>query len=186
MVIKTEDDIRLLIESDEWMMQVLRAAELLNLQDWWIGAGFLRNKVWNALEGKDLREAGDVDLVYFNSDDVTPQADWRFDEVMKRDHPMADWEVRNQARMHHVNKFDPYVSTIDGISNWVETATCVAVKLVDGKLELLFCHGIDDLVNLVARPIPRFQSIELIDTFHDRVKRKEWRKKWPHLKVELN
>lgn len=183
--ILSEQDIITLIESDEWMMRVLCAAEKLDLPDWWIGAGFLRNKVWNAIEGNGDHSNTDVDLVYFNPKDCQPETDWSYDEKMKRDYPIADWEIRNQARMHYVNNFEPYISTADGISHWVETATCVAVKLIDGKLELLFCHGSDDLLNLVARPIPIFQSDNLIQTFHDRVAKKEWQKKWPNLKVEL-
>lgn len=184
MVIKTEEDIKHLVESDEWMMRVLRAAEKLDLPDWWIGAGFLRNKVWNAIEDDNSHSSSDVDLVYFNSKDIKPDTDWSYDEKMNQDYPIAEWEVRNQARMHYVNNFEPYSSTENGISNWVETATCTAVKLQNGKLEFLFCHGIDDLVNLVARPISRFQTTELINTFNDRIKKKDWQKKWPHLKVE--
>jgi hypothetical protein len=185
MILKTEEDIRRLVKADEWMMQVLRAAESLNLPDWWIGAGFLRNKVWNAIEDNDSHSNSDVDLVYFDSNDIKPEADWAYDTKMKQDYPIADWEIRNQARMHYVNNFEPYVSTADGISNWVETATCTAVKLENGELKFLFCHGIDDLVDLVARPIPRFQSDGLIDVFNDRVEKKEWQKKWPHLKIKL-
>ena len=41
----TEKDILDLIKRDKWMMDVLRVAEKLNLPDWIIGAGFIRNKV---------------------------------------------------------------------------------------------------------------------------------------------
>ncbi len=186
MTIKTEEDIRRLIESDEWMMRVLHAAEVLNLPDWWIGAGFLRNKVWNSIEGDDSHSNSDIDLVYFDSKNISPETDWSYDEKMKRDFPNIDWEIRNQARMHYVNNFKPFNSTAEGISNWVETATCTAVKLENGKLKFLFCHGIDDLVNLVARPTKRFQTAELINTFNNRIQKKDWQKKWPHLKVELS
>src|SRR6185503_20454597 len=97
--------------------------------DWWIGAGFLRNKIWDAIEDKVSKPTRDVDLVYFNAFDVTPETDRAYDERMKRDHPFAEWEIRNQARMHYVDDFPPYTSTADGISHWVETATCVAVRL---------------------------------------------------------
>lgn len=186
MTIKTEKDIKQLIESDKWMMRVLRAAEILNLPDWWIGAGFLRNKVWNAMEGNDSHSNTDVDLVYFNPSDIKPETDWSYDEKMKQNYPFADWEIRNQARMHVINNFEPYTSTADGISNWVETATCTAVRLENGKLKFLFCYGISDLVNLIARPTPRFQTVELIETFNNRIQKKDWQKKWPHLKVELS
>lgn len=185
MTIKTEEYIRQLVESDEWMMHILRAAEGLNLPDWWIGAGFLRNKVWNCIENNNSHSNSDIDLVYFDAEDTKPEADWAYDEKMKREYPDVDWEIRNQARMHYVNNFEPFASTAEGISSWVETATAIGVKLENGKLKFLFCHGIGDLMNLVARPTPKFQTPELIGIFNARIQKKDWQNKWPHLKVEL-
>ena len=179
----TEQDIKDLVLKDEWMMKVLRAAEVLELPDWWIGAGFLRNKVWDALEGLETGKSRDVDLVYFNPDDAQAETDWDYDEYMKKEYPFADWEVRNQVRMHYVNNAEPYTSTADGISNWVETATCVAVRLKGDEPELLFCHGTSDLLGLVARPIEAFRTLELLPVFRKRVAEKKWRERWPHLQV---
>lgn len=176
-------DIEQVVRSDDWMMQVLQAAEALQLPDWWIGAGFLRNKIWDALEGLESGRSRDVDLVYFNPDDTRPETDWRYDEYMKKKHPFAEWEVRNQARMHYVNNSEPYTSTADGISNWVETATCVAVRLKSDELEFLFCYGVEDLLNLIARPIEAFRTPGLLPVFHRRVAEKKWRERWPHLQV---
>jgi len=44
-----EQDIINLVRSDKWMMNVLQEAEKLNLPELIIGAGFLRNKVWDYL-----------------------------------------------------------------------------------------------------------------------------------------
>ena len=183
MNIKTEADITKLVAGDAWMMSVLRAAETLQLPDWWIGAGFLRNKVWDAMEGNGPQPSKDVDLVYFNAHDVAPETDWAYDERLKRDFPIAGWEVRNQARMHYVNGYPPYTSTADGIAHWVETATCVAVKLERGELKFLFCHGTDDLLSLVARPTSYTRDAGLMQLFLDRVEKKKWRERWPHLQV---
>lgn len=182
--INSERDITDLIGSDAWMMDVLRAAEELNLPDWWIGAGFLRNKVWDSITGVVSKPTRDVDLVYFNTDDALPETDWSYDILMKKRYPFAEWEVRNQARMHYVNNSQPYTSTADGISHWVETATCVAVRLKNGSFEYLFCYGTDDLFNLVARPIPFFQTKDRIVTFYERVKKKQWQDKWPRLQIK--
>ncbi|HSD55688.1 MAG TPA: nucleotidyltransferase family protein [Candidatus Saccharimonadales bacterium] len=183
MRITSEAEIEKLVKSDLWMMQVLEAAESLQLRDWWIGAGFLRNRIWDAVEGNETQPPKDVDLVYFNADDIAPETDWAYDETMKQQYPEVEWEIRNQARMHYVNDFKPYTSTADGISHWVETATCVAVKLENGKLKFLFCYGTDDLLGLVARPTPYFTG-DLLATFHERVEKKQWRKRWPHLQVK--
>ena len=184
--IASEQEITDIIEKDSWMMDVLRAAEKLQLPDWWIGAGFLRNKIWDYIENKESRPTRDVDLVYFNAADVQPETDWAYDEKMKLEHPYAEWEIRNQARMHYVNDSRPFASTADGISHWVETATCVAVKLENGVLKYLFCYGTDDLFGLIARPVPFFDTEERIKTFYDRIEKKQWRQKWPELKVITN
>lgn len=183
MKIHTQSDIEKLVLADAWMMDVLHAAATLRLSDWWIGAGFLRNKVWDAIEGNKSKPPKDVDLVYFNGKDTKPETDWNYDKQLKQDYSFAEWEVRNQARMHYVNNFDPYTSTADGIAHWVETATCVAVKLEGDKLQFLFCHGLDDLVGLTARPSPTFQRSDLLKIFYDRLEQKHWRQRWPHLQV---
>lgn len=182
-MVLTEDDIQRLVQNEPWMMDVLRAAESLNLPDWWIGAGFLRNKVWDTIEGNASQKSRDVDLVYFNKSDTTPETDWRYDEKMNKQYPLAEWEVRNQARMHTKNGFEPYNSTADGISHWVETATCVAVRINGDELKFLYCHGSNDLLGMIARPVKEFQSSERIGTFHGRIKQKKWRERWPSLTV---
>lgn len=181
--IASEADITEIIEKDEWMMKVLAAAEKLDLPDWWIGAGFLRNKVWSHIEGKDSEQTRDVDLVYFDHDHTTAEVDWAYDDRMNRDYPFAQWEVRNQARMHYKNGFEPFSSTADGIAHWTETATAVAVRLRAGNLEYLFCYGPDDLFNLIARPTPHCASGKMLKIFEDRIAQKQWRQKWPDLRV---
>lgn len=184
MIIRNEADVRRVVEVDSWMMDVLRAAEGLNLEEWWIGAGFLRNKIWDAMEDNETAESRDVDLVYFDKDNVRPETDWAHDVYMKKRYPFAEWEVRNQARMHYKNNFEPYSTTEEGISNWVETATCIAVKIEDGRLRFLWCHGMDDVLGLIARPIKRFQTPELLPVFFERIAKKGWPQRWPHLVVK--
>ena len=181
--IRSEEEITRLTKDDAWMMQVLGAAEKLDLPDWWIGAGFLRNKVWNYMEGNDSEQTRDVDLVYFNGQDVTPETDWAYDEKMRAEHPFAEWEVRNQARMHYKNGLEPFTSTADGIAHWTETATSVAVRLQKGTLEYLFCYGTGDLFDLIARPTPHCKTEAMLNIFRQRVAEKRWKEKWPDLRV---
>ena len=186
MTFQSEQDITRLLEKDSWRMDVLKAAAELDLPDWWIGAGFLRNAIWDAMEGKDSPPTRDVDLVYFDANNTERETDWAYDEKMREEYLFAEWEIRNQARMHYVDGFDPFTSTTDGIAHWVETATCVATKLEDGQLKYLFCHGTDDLFGLIARPVAEFKTEKLLPVFYDRIERKKWREKWPNLRVEVN
>lgn len=185
--INSEEDISRLIRADKWRSDVLNVAERLDLPNWWIGAGFLRNLIWDAIEGNAPREERDVDLVYFDKDAIDPDEHWAIDwaitDKLKSEAPFAEWEVRNQARMHYINNLEPHMSSEEGISTWVETATCVAVRQQDGRLEYLFCHGTEDLFNLTARPIETFKTEELLPVFYGRVEKKRWQERWPSLKV---
>lgn len=77
--VKSEEDISRLIRADKWRTDVLNAAERLDLPSWWIGAGFLRNLIWDAIEGNSPREERDVDLVYFDKDAIDPSKHWAID-----------------------------------------------------------------------------------------------------------
>jgi uncharacterized protein len=177
-----EQDIINLIKSDPWMMDVLHEAEKLNLKDWMIGAGFLRNKVWDYLHAinRDSVDTNDIDLVYFDASDVSEAIDHVLSEKMSGILGLR-WEIKNQAYMHTRHNHEAYHSTAEGISHWVETATCVAVTLKAGEPTIVAPHGIDDLVNLIVRPTPtRFDNLEL---FYKRIQDKQWLLKWPNLKV---
>lgn len=185
--VNSEEDISRLIRADKWRSDVLDVAERLDLPNWWIGAGFLRNLILDAIECNTPREERDVDLVYFDKEAIDFNQHWAIDwsitDKLRVEAPFAEWEVRNQARMHYIHDFDPYTSSEEGISNWVETATCVAVRQQDNKLEYLFCHGTEDLFNLVARPIEAFKTNELLAVFYSRVEKKKWQERWPSLKI---
>ena len=125
--------------------------------------------------------------MYFDKDAIDPKEHWAIDwtitDKLKKDSPFAEWEVRNQARMHYIHDFEPYSSSEEGISNWVETATCIAVRKQGEKFEYLFCHGTDDLFTLTARPIDAFKTDELLPVFYGRVEKKKWQERWPSLQV---
>ncbi len=51
------------------MMDILRAAQALQLPDWWVCAGFVRATIWDALHGYKVRTPTPViDLIYFDPD----------------------------------------------------------------------------------------------------------------------
>ena len=43
-----------ILRKDSVRMQCLRAARSLNLPDWYLGAGFLRNAIWDYLHEKEV------------------------------------------------------------------------------------------------------------------------------------
>lgn len=180
-----EQDIINIVKSDKWMMSVLTEAERINLSEWMIGAGFLRNKVWDYLHGikRDIADTNDIDLVYFDKEKISEDRDKSLSEQMN-DRLGLRWEIVNQAYAHKWHDHEPYLSTSEGISHWVETPTCVAVTLENGEPRIIAPHGIDDLVNLKVRPSPSRRNN--LDLFYKRIKDKEWLLKWPKLDVVVD
>lgn len=182
-----EKDILNLINEDKWMMDILHTAEKLNLPDWVIGAGFVRNKVWDYLHGyqREKVDINDIDLIYFDLNGNDENADKKLSEKLKIKTGL-NWEVVNEAYAHkwYTIKPPPYTSSEDAISKWPETATCIGVKIENGKLKLIAPYGVEDLVNLVIRPSPAFIDSDNVENIVvGRIKEKKWLKKWPKLKV---
>ena len=176
------------------MMGVLKAARKLDFPDWWIGAGFIRSKVWDNLHNYKVRTPiPDVDVIYFDKTDFsneeavaeTTKKETEYENLLNEIMPGVEWSVTNQARMHLFHNHNPYKSSEEGLSYWVETATCVGVKLNDkDNLILIAPHGINDLVNLILRPT--INTSENIKKFNERISGKKWLTKWPKLKVVLS
>ncbi len=177
----TEQDILNLISKDKWMMKILHIAERLDLPDWVVGAGFVRNKVWDYLHGynKPKVDTADIDLVYYAPNGNDQEADEKLSERLKEETGI-EWEVVNEAYAHKWNNLPPYKSTYDALSQWPETVTAIGVRLKRGELKLIAPYGISDLVNFVIRPSPKFADT---DRVKERVKQKKWLEKWPKLKI---
>ncbi len=179
-----DSDILDLIQADPWMMRVLHAAAGLDLPDWMIGAGFVRNRVWDHLHGFANAEVqtADIDLIYFDPSDLRESTEKNYDRQLR---VVCDvnWSAKNQARMHEVTGDAPYTSAADGLAHWVETATCVGVTLQGGALRLIAPHGTGDLVGLIVRRSPGFSRD--ISVLRKRVASKRWLEKWPRLRLVL-
>lgn len=174
-----------LIKEDKWMMDVLRVVQSINLPDWWIGAGFVRNKVWDTLhnfEKKTTQGGIDVDVIYFDPSDISESSEQELELKLYSLKPGVPWSVKNQARMHLLNEDKPYSSSEQALSQWVETATCVGAKLDQaGQVVLTAPWGVEDVVNMVLRPNPHCRRNP--QSFILRLQKKDWLAKWPKLKV---
>ncbi len=177
-------DIPAIIESDDFMMSALRAVRSLSLPDWWIGAGFVRNKIWDILSDDTKTPPGDIDVVYFDASDLSEETENRHQLHLEEIFPTGKWSATNQARMHQENGDDPYTSSLDAIAHWPETATAIAVTL-NNEDRVLFqapC-GFEDLLAMIIRPTPCFAKKE--EAFLKRVEKKMWNKKWSKVHIFL-
>jgi hypothetical protein len=178
----TEQDILDLIECDEWMMEVIRAAAALDLPDWIIGAGFVRNKIWDHLHGyaRPKVDTNDIDLVYFDPHGNDENADELFSKKLK-DRTGINWEIVNEAYAHQWSGGVAYVSTEDAISRWPETATAIGVTLKNNTLKLTAPYGISDLTGMIVRPSPKFTGG--MERVRERAAQKRWSEKYPKLRI---
>ena len=167
----------------------LRAVAALGLPEAWIGAGPLRNAVWDALSGlaPGSNPPGDLDVVWFDPARATPEADAAAEAALLAAHPgpVAPWSVRNQARMAARNGHPPYVSTLDAVAHWPETATAVAARWTpaSGGVEVAAPWGLADLLARVVRPTPRFAAGEGARVFAARAEAKGWTRRWPGVTI---
>ncbi|MGR3764068.1 nucleotidyltransferase family protein [Rossellomorea sp. NS-SX7] len=186
MLLNTEEDIIALIQRDNEMMEILNAASELDLPDWWICAGFVRSKIWDALHGFEERtKTPDVDVIYFDDTSMDEAVEKELENELRRMLPGIPWSVKNEARMHVVNYIPPYTSSEDAISKFPETATALGVKLDKrNRLVLTAPCGIEDVLNLQLKPTAYFtETKERAAIYEERVRKKNWKGIWDRITV---
>ncbi|TDP60618.1 nucleotidyltransferase family protein [Roseateles toxinivorans] len=172
-----------------WFMDALHAVRSLALPDWCIGAGAVRNLVWDALHHKaSPSRLADVDVAYFDAGNLSPQQDRDLLSTLQSLQPAVPWEVTNQAGVHlwfeaHFgHAVLPLLSLEDAVASWPEYATAVGLSLdPDGALKVIAPHGLDDLFGMVVRRNPARVSIA---TYRQRVAQKRYAERWPRVRVE--
>jgi uncharacterized protein len=174
-----------ILANDPARRSALAMVRSLRLPDCWIGAGFIRNAVWDYLHDRPpVRHTGDVDVVWFSRERDGPSEDHGLEAVLRALDPSVDWSVRNQARMHVRNGDAPYASAFEAIGHWPETATAVAVRqTAEGSYEVVAPFGLGDLFGLVLRPTPRFAAGDKRAVYLGRMQSKGWLAIWPRLRI---
>ncbi|MAU02149.1 MAG: hypothetical protein CL608_33850 [Anaerolineaceae bacterium] len=169
-------------------MTILRTVRRCDPPDWLVGAGLIRNLVWDHLHGySQPTPPRDIDVAFFDPADLSPERDAAVTAELTAVLPDVAWEATNQAAVHlwYAEKFGktvpPLTSTIEAIATWPETATCTAVRLLsDDSLHIVAPFGLEDLFQMVLRRNPaRVTQAQ----FHKRLQDKQIRQKWPLVQV---
>ena len=171
-----------------WFMRALEAARALNLKSWCIGAGAVRNLVWDHLHGYGQPSAlSDIDVAYFDAADLRPDAEARLQALLAARAPDVPWEVTNQAAVHlwFEGHFGHAVSALgsleEAVASWPEYATAVGIVLTEGSaIDIIAPHGLQDLFEIRVQRNPARVSVE---TYRLRVAEKRYAERWPRVSV---
>jgi hypothetical protein len=174
-------DIAAFLQARPRIMALLRGVAAIEIADCWIGAGLIRNAVWDHLHGfhVELIAGSDVDVVYCDLRDTSLDRDLAIEARLFDEFPVVPWSVHNQARMSVRNGSATYRNTEDAIRDWPETATAIAARTLGDRVEVIAPHGVDDLVDLIVRPTPAFMG--KMSIYRNRLASKDWALRWPRL-----
>ncbi len=174
-----EERLRAIIYAQPVMIEALERVAALQLSDWMIGAGFVRNAVWAALRNRTHNVfASDVDVMHFG--EGSRERDHEIEQTLLAAGPIAGvlprWDVKDQSRMHERFGYAPYRSSYDALAAFPETCTCVAARLAEGRLEIIAPYGVEDLFSLRIRRSPGFRGDE--EMYRERVRKKFSAHRW--------
>ncbi|MBD2516843.1 nucleotidyltransferase family protein [Nostoc sp. FACHB-973] len=145
-----------MILTDTSIDTVLPAIAQLNLPNWWLAGGAVRNTVWRSIFGEHCGLGiKDFDIAFFDiegnrSQELAAKAN------LTEQFPHEQFDVKNQASFARWRLgARPYTSTEDGITDWLHTATAVGVRLdTQGQWQFFTPYGLDDLFAGIIRPTP--------------------------------
>lgn len=128
----------------------------INLPNWWLAGGAVRNTVWCNIFGEECKLfIKDFDIAFFDEQGNRDQ-ELAAKSILTTQFPEYVFDVKNQAsfcRWRAGRK--TYYSTEDGIKDWLHTATAVGVSMNEqGEWQFFTPYGLDDLFNGVIRPTP--------------------------------
>ena len=194
-----------IIQADSQRMSCLNALQQLALPQGYLGAGFLRNAIWDFLHQKSTpTPLNDVDVIYFDANNTQRAKDTFYEMQLNEVLPQVKWQVKNQARMHILNGHAPYKNCEEAISYWIEKETCVAIALSTADSVALSVSA-----SASARLSSSFETAEPFeilapfglqanfagtisinpkyprpDVFNKRIQKKRWCEIWPTLTVK--
>jgi uncharacterized protein len=135
---------------------VLPAIAKLNLPDWWLAGGAVRNTVWKAIFGEACKLViNDFDIAFFDLEgDRTQELEAK--AALTEQFPDYKFDVKNQASFARWRTGRrPYDSSDDGVADWLHTATAVGVRVDhQGQWQFFTPYGLDDLLQGIVHPTP--------------------------------
>lgn len=176
-----ENSLSKILLSDPTRVALLETVRSTLGEEAWMAGGQIRNAVWDALHEYPIatqRADNDVDVIYFDREDTSTQAELIKQALLCAQSPNVRWSVKNEARMHLLSGDTPYKTLEDAVSHFPETASAVAVRTgTAGGLHVIAPYGLQDLFSLVLRPTPHVRK----SRYRERIHEKQWQQTWSGL-----
>ncbi|XEC93921.1 nucleotidyltransferase family protein [Paenibacillus tarimensis] len=177
-----------MIRLNPFLNEIFRKAADLNIEHYYIGAGYITQSVWNQLLGFPLHHGiKDIDFVYFDPDISYDKECEVIHTISKQftGNTFFNLDIKNQARVHlwyekHFGyPIEPYASLEEAINTWPTTATAIGLRLtIDGRWRVYAPFGLNDLYGLIVRA----NKVQITKEIFER-KVQRWKHNWPELKV---
>ena len=178
-------DLEEILYRNKTLKEILKRLEKSNLKKYYVGAGCINQTVFNYLHGFKIdANINDYDIVYYDEDTSYEKENIviKYVKEILKDLEV-DIDIKNEARVHlwYNKKYNanilPYTSLEDAISRWGTTITCIGVRLENNNLIVDAPYGLNDLFNMIIRPV----KIDFKEEDYIR-KVNKWKKNWPKLK----
>jgi hypothetical protein len=177
-----------IIMSSKIIRVALERAKLLEIDNYYIGAGCITQTVWNYLSNNPLDYGiKDIDFVYFDDKNLEVESEDRVIAKVKELYSNINIEVdvKNEARVHlwYKKKFGceilPYASLEVALNSWPTTATAIGIrKEISNEFKVYAPFGLNDLFGKVVRPNKAQVTKQIYEN-----KVSNWLNKWPDLKI---
>jgi len=183
--IRLEAQLTKILLASPLLERILKHTPENHLPHWHLCAGCLTQTVWNSLCGFEYdRGIDDVDLIYFDPDDLSETSEATNASDITAMFPEIDihFDVKNEARVHiwYEARFgrpiEPYRSIADAVATFPTTATAIAVRPSPDRLEFIAPFGLEDLFAGDVRPNKALVTREV---YENKIAR--WRRIWPDL-----
>jgi hypothetical protein len=176
-----------IIRSHQWLMTLLQIVSDITEARCYIGAGAVRDVVWDQMFGFSDHDAiNDIDVVYFDTHRIGGDSDAELQKRLTQEHPAVEWEVTNQAGVHLWfedcgDDIAPYSSIEEAVASWPEHATAIAVRIDNDQFDVIAPHGLDDLLAMRVRHNP----VQVSEAkYQSRLSKKRYHERWPNVEIE--
>ena len=180
-----------ILNKSKKIKEILRVLEQYSkenqdFKNYYLAAGCVNQTIFNYYHNYDLDYGiGDYDIVYYDEDTSYEKEDIIIKDLKERlKYLDLKLDIKKEKRGHiwynekyKTNRKEDE-SVGDGISKWGTTITCLGVRMENNKLIVCAPYGLNDLFNLILRPV----KIDFTKEDYEK-KVTKWTSKWKLLKV---